>query len=154
MSEELAAGLVEYYDGLLNRNRNPLDLYSPIRVDDQTSRDRDDLFCKILVEVSDYDRDAFTLELVNPPWTKEIQEHLKYCASVDTIDDVIVISIELTTEDTVDIRELAYRIRNIRDYDERNKNWAWVSRRAADSLVQLAEAIEWIAFVDVPDHPW
>ena len=154
MNEELAAGLVEHYDTPPNRNRNPLDLYSPIRVDDQTFSDREDLFCKILVEVSDCDRDYFTIELVNPPWTEEIQERFVDRASVDTVDDVIVVSIELSTEDTMDIRELAYRFRNIRGYDERNKNWAWVSRRADDSLVELAEAIEWIAWVDVPDHPW
>ena len=154
MNEELATRLIKHYEGPPNRNRDPKDLYAPIRVDDQTYTDRDHLICKISVVVSDYHEDVFALELVNPPWTKEIQEHVLHRGSIHTDNDVIVVSILLRTRDTAHIRELEDTIRNIHDYDVRNKNWAWVSRRAADSLVELAETIEQFTCVGVSQHLW
>jgi hypothetical protein len=146
INEDLQDYLVEQYLAPEDQNIFTICPGEPIKVDDQSDKDVDHLFCKMSVTISKYVVNQFELKLSNAPFTEDIRDEINEGdAEITYNENKLTADIRITasTRDVTYIRNLAkvFRKTTGRGANYLDANWKWVCPRTADSLDRLATNI-------------
>lgn len=147
LNKDLFDHLLDSYAGPLNRDRSTFWPDEAIRVDDESSGDVADLFCRITVQVSTTQPGALRLKLSNTPMPVPIANLIREQEGTVEEDQN---RLRAEAEVWVSLRQVTFLRRLAKAYGRVVKgrgrnypdpNWRWVCDRTQQSLDRLADNI-------------